>query len=106
MSQKAQHTPRPWKLCPIGAYTDFAGQSRVILGDDMRIAVVHATKGNAETKANACLIVAAPDLAEAARDALPFLRGLRDGLKAIDPQYDGTLYEIAAIKRLEAALTK
>jgi hypothetical protein len=59
----AQHTQGPWSACDVGDYTDFDGRSRVILGDDMRIAVVHVSCD--ETSANADLIAAAPELLEA-----------------------------------------
>lgn len=58
----SKHTPGPWEICPMGSYSDFDGQSRVICGDDRRIAVVHAERGNKEDKANARLIAAAPEL--------------------------------------------
>lgn len=46
----------------MGSYGDFDGNSRVIVGDDRRIAVVHATKGCKEDKANARVISCAPEL--------------------------------------------
>ena len=49
-------TPGPWEACDRGDYGDFDGDSRVILGDDMRVAVVQ-TDGRDETEANADLIV-------------------------------------------------
>ena len=56
----AKATPRPWAFCEIGDYDDFDGNSRVLIGGDMRIAVVHAGGPNAEeNEANAALIVAA-----------------------------------------------
>ncbi|MES2783802.1 MAG: hypothetical protein V4657_13490 [Pseudomonadota bacterium] len=60
----ALHTPAPWEASDPGDYSDFDGQSRVILGDDMRIAVVHwnDTHNQAMCDANACLIAAAPAL--------------------------------------------
>lgn len=64
----AKHTPGPWEACEPGAYSDFDGRSSVILGDDMRIAVV---QGDSDSDiANARLIAAAPDLLEAAQAAL------------------------------------
>jgi len=60
-----EHTPGPWELADIGDYSDFDGNSRVVLGDDRRIAVVKVTPGSAlfaESDANARLIAAAPDL--------------------------------------------
>ena len=70
----AKATPRPWAFCEIGDYDDFDGNSRVLLGGDMRIAVVHAGGPNAEeNEANAALIVAAVN-------ALPALLDERDRL--------------------------
>ena len=61
-------TPGPWQLTDLGDYGDFDGLSRVILGDDMRFAAVHAGGPNhEENDANARLIAAAPDMAEALR---------------------------------------
>ena len=59
-----KHTPGPWEACDQGDYSDFDGNSRVILGDDMRIAVVQWSPGDmqAESDANAHLIAAAPEL--------------------------------------------
>lgn len=63
MSNK--HTPTPWELCDRGDYTDFDGDSRVILGDiddvPRRIAVVQ-TDGREESEANARLMAAAPEM--------------------------------------------
>jgi hypothetical protein len=58
------HTKGPWAASEHGAYGDYDGNSIVILGDDLRIAVVlgYDTK---ETRANARLIAAAPELLEA-----------------------------------------
>lgn len=59
----AKHTPGSWDLSEVGAYSDFGGKSRVILGDDMRLAVVHAGGEFAEeNEANAFLMTAAPEL--------------------------------------------
>ena len=60
----AAHTRGPWEASDRGDYGDFDGDSRVILGDDIRIAAVHDT-GNEEAEANARLIEAAPDMLEA-----------------------------------------
>jgi hypothetical protein len=54
-------TPGRWEAADRGDYADFDGDSRVILGDDRRIAVVqHA--GADDDEANTHLIAAAPDL--------------------------------------------
>ena len=58
------HTPGPWTASEHGAYTDYKGNNIVILGDDLRIAVVLGPDTD-ETQANARLIAAAPDLLEA-----------------------------------------
>jgi hypothetical protein len=58
MDERAKHTPGPWELCTKGDYGDFDGNSRVIIGDDRRLAVVHVS--DEETDANARLIAAAP----------------------------------------------
>ncbi len=58
---KTEFTPGPWEAADRGDYSDFDGNSRVILGDDTRIAVVHH-HGTPENEANAHLIAAAPDL--------------------------------------------
>lgn len=82
---------------------------------DELLAVVHGLQAendrlgfeaNAGRQAEAEANEEVKELAEAAEAALPFLRGLRDGLKANDPGYDGTLYEGAAIKKIEAAIAK
>ena len=45
-------TPGDWEACDRGDYGDFDGDSRVILGNDMRVAVVQSD-GREETEANA-----------------------------------------------------
>lgn len=61
-----KHTPGPWEAANLGDYTDFDGNSRVILGDDRRIAVVQHC-GTEEDEANTTLFEAAPDLLAAAK---------------------------------------
>ncbi len=55
-------TPGPWEATERGGYSDFDGNSRVIIGDDMRIGVIQTT-GREDTEANAELAALAPDLA-------------------------------------------
>lgn len=57
-------TPGPWEAVERGAYSDFGGHSRVVVGDDMRIAVVHHSN-DIRDDANANLIASAPDMYEA-----------------------------------------
>lgn len=58
------HTPGPWSAAERGDYSDFDGDSCVILGNDRRIAIVQHN-GSIEDEANAALIAAAPALLEA-----------------------------------------
>ena len=81
MSEKVTHTAGPWELCNKGDYGDFDGNSRVILGDDRRLAVVHVSDD--ETDANARLIAAAPDLLEACKDALDALYHAEDTMEPL-----------------------
>ena len=55
-----KHTPAPWEACNVGDYRDYDGQCRVILGDDLLIAVVLGDHD--ESAANARLMAAAPEL--------------------------------------------
>lgn len=57
---EAKHTPGPFTPCDPGDYSDYGGNSIVIIGDDRRIAVVLGK--DKESKANAALFSAAPDL--------------------------------------------
>lgn len=66
----SEWTPGSWEACERGDYTDYGGNSRVIIGDGRRIAVVQHN-GTQEDEANTCLVEAAPDLA-AALEALYF----------------------------------
>lgn len=83
------HTPGPWEACEPGDYGDFDGESRVVCGDDMRIAVVHwHPRLNTEmSDANACLIAAAPDLLKALKGMCGLIQlflnrdDLTDGLR-------------------------
>jgi hypothetical protein len=54
-------TPSPWVACERGDYSDFEGNSSVILADGKRVAVVHHA-GDAESDVNARLIEKAPDM--------------------------------------------
>lgn len=65
-----EHTPGPWELCDFGDYGDFDGRSRVICGDDIRLAVVQVpSDDDIEGNANARLIAAAPELLAALEEA-------------------------------------
>jgi ABC-type transport system involved in cytochrome bd biosynthesis fused ATPase/permease subunit len=65
------HTPAPWIACNVGDYGDYDGRCRVILGDDLRIAVTLGDHD--EGDANARLIAAAPCLLEALERCLNFI---------------------------------
>lgn len=56
--EKTEHTPTPWEAAERGDYSDLDGESRVILGDDRRIAIVMHS-GDAEDEANTNLIIVA-----------------------------------------------
>ena len=60
----AKFTRGPWYAAELGAYFDYDGDCRVIIGDDRRVAVCQH-HGSVEDEANAALIAAAPDLYEA-----------------------------------------
>ncbi len=77
-SPDTSHTPGPWEACDPGDYGDFDGESRVILGDDRRIAVVHWSPrlNTAQSDANARLIAAAPDLLAKLSEVLDFYDAL------------------------------
>lgn len=85
---KQRHTPGPWEAAERGGYGDFDGNSRVILADDMRIAVVQH-HGDDEAEANTRLIVEAPEMLEALREIADIahhggLIGYNTSAKAMD----------------------
>ena len=86
MSENVKHTPGPWEACERGDYSD---DGIVILGEDMRVAVVNREE-------DAALIEAAPDL----------LKAVIDCLKELDrsqrPSYAWQLRAKAAIAKAEA----
>lgn len=71
---EAKHTPGPWQACDVGDYSDYDGRCRVILGNDLRIAVVLGDHD--ESAANARLIAAAPDLLEELEDMVSLVEYL------------------------------
>ena len=74
-------TDGPWEAAERGAYGDFDGNSRVIIGNDRRIAVVQH-HGTQEDEANTNLIDAAPELYEALKAAQHALRSYQYGNSA------------------------
>ncbi len=60
-----KHTKGPWRAMQHGDYCDFDGDSRVIIGDDRRIAVVQVQKHSKEDNANATMIAACPVMFDA-----------------------------------------
>lgn len=71
MKDKTKHTPAPWEASEHGDYSDFDGNSIVILGDDKRIVVVQGPNDE-ETNSNARLIAAAPELLYVAEMVLAY----------------------------------
>lgn len=63
---------KTWKACDHGDYGDNEGQCIAIIGDDKRIALVLGPD-TPETRENADMISAAPDMLEACREALALL---------------------------------
>ncbi len=60
-----------WTLCDKGDYADFQGESRVILADDRRLAVVHSgSEGDKEMLSVARKMAAAGRMAEAISEVL------------------------------------
>jgi hypothetical protein len=56
-----EFTPGPWEASDRGDYGDYDGNCQVIIGDDMRVAVVQ-NGGDPWAYANAHLIAKAPEL--------------------------------------------
>lgn len=68
-------TPAPWEACVPGDYGDFDGDSRVMCGDDKRIAVFHWNERYAEgNDADIELSVALRNAAPALLDEIERLR--------------------------------
>ena len=63
----------PWEIFNRGDYSDYGGDSRIILGEDRRVAVV-IDDGSEETKANSTIIFAAPAMAAWIQKALPYMK--------------------------------
>lgn len=79
-----KHTEGPWELSDIGDYADFDGQSQIIIADDRRLAAIHVSDD--ETKANARLIAAAPELLGACLFALGCIDGTERDYKDTLPR--------------------
>lgn len=92
-------TLAPWAACDYGDYGDYDGNCIVILGDDARLAVVLGSD-NAETKANARLIAAAPELCAACSALAGVMQSDPMIGYAQDSPYD------KAVKMVTAALKK
>ena len=90
----SKHTPGPWVKCDRGDYSDFDGNSVVVLGDNscVRVAVVHHN-GSDEHDANANLFFAAPKLLAELKKA----RGLLVQQTRSKDIHDGRFTEIDAI---------
>ncbi|PHQ71744.1 MAG: hypothetical protein COB93_02395 [Sneathiella sp.] len=66
---KTSFTQEPWEASERGDYSDFDAKSRVIMADDMRIAVVHHS-GDDESEGNSNLIAGAPELYRSLQELL------------------------------------
>lgn len=99
-------TPGPWEAAERGDYGDFDGNSRVIIGDDRRIAVVQH-RGRAEDEANTHLIKASPELYAALARAEQYLVLARRDCILAGPSQE-TLAWIAEsdLEMVRAALAK
>ncbi|WP_161626250.1 hypothetical protein [Sphingobium baderi] len=103
-----KHTTGPWEACDQGDYGDFDGNSRIILGDDMRIAVVQWSPGDmqAESDANACLIAAAPDLLAALVEILGPLNVCSDNKNVPDDTCLPIDMTMGELRKARAAIAK
>lgn len=96
-----KHTPAPWEACNVGDYSDYDGQCRVILGDDLRIAVVLGDHD--ESAANARLMAAAPDLLGALEEMANICAACTFETIRINGKY---LDRKEAVSRARAAIAK
>lgn len=89
----SKHTKGPWELCEVGDYGDFDGLSRVIIGDDRRLAVVHVS--DEETNANAKRIAECVNACEGIEDpsVIPEMLG---ALKSLAPLAEGMIDDMGA----------
>lgn len=82
LEEGGRHTPGPWTVSE-------GHKNRIIWGGDDVVAEVHwwVIEGAAESKANALLIAAAPDLLAVAKAFLAsYPGGINDGLDAVRSQ--------------------
>lgn len=76
MSEAPKFTRGPWEAYERGDYSDFDGNSNVIIGDDRRIAVVQ-NSGTEEDDANARLIEQAPMMLDALKGLVRYVEAIR-----------------------------
>ena len=88
MSNYEGHTLGPWIAAERGDYSDFDGNSRIVLGEDgnKRIIVIQHD-GDAEAEANTALVLAAPTLAADNAELQEVVGELVDRLKAASDQF-------------------
>ena len=94
-------TPGPWEACDRGDYSDFDGNSRVIIGDDTRIAVVHS-RGEDWQEANAHLIASATELYGFSSVALAEVEAVLTDLRAHGDRVPDVQKETARLEALVA----
>lgn len=104
----AAHTPGPWEACDPGDYGDFDGHSRVILGNDRRIAVVHRhpSINTAQSDADASLIAAAPDMLAALEQSVLYVETLHSLMISDGRRTPATRALMANINASRAAIAK
>lgn len=95
----AKHTPGPWEACEPGDYSDYGGDSIVVLGNDMRITVVQGSRQ--EDLANARLIAAAPELLAAAKNFDAYEKAVEAG-----DDIDAMCIYAATSRMMRAAIAK
>lgn len=98
---ETRFTPGPWEAADRGDYGDYNGNCRVILADDMRIAVVH-DYGADESEATARLITAAPDIFAALPDLSHVIVWLENGCDPKNAAKELRIYQA----RINAALSR
>ena len=99
----SKHTPTPWEKCEAGDYSDYDGDSIILLGDDISCRVAAVFGADEKAEANAEFIVRAVNAHDALVTALKLL--VRNGQKQgwTDKYQDDMNAALAAISKAEGA---